>query len=105
MVWLVFFFLMIRRPPRATRTDTLFPYTTLFRSRMAEQYGVPVLGALPLDIRIREQADGGTPSVAAQPDSDLALRYREIARNAAARLSLQAKNKSIAFPNIVIQNT
>src|SRR3546814_19213967 len=29
----VFFFLMIRRPPRSTRTDTLFPYTTLFRSR------------------------------------------------------------------------
>src|SRR3546814_17587470 len=29
---LVFFFLMIRRPPRSTRTDTLFPYTTLFRS-------------------------------------------------------------------------
>ncbi|PKM08244.1 MAG: iron-sulfur cluster carrier protein ApbC [Gammaproteobacteria bacterium HGW-Gammaproteobacteria-4] len=74
-------------------------------ARMAEQYGVPVLGALPLDIRIREQTDGGAPTVAAQPDSDLALRYREIARNAAARLSLQAKNKSIAFPNIVIQNT
>src|SRR3546814_11028867 len=36
MLWfrvLVFFFLMIRRPPRSTRTDTLFPYTTLFRSR------------------------------------------------------------------------
>src|SRR3546814_1450595 len=31
-VWVVFFFLMIRRPPRSTRTDTLFPYTTLFRS-------------------------------------------------------------------------
>src|SRR3546814_11281284 len=30
-----FFFLMIRRPPRSTRTDTLFPYTTLFRSRVA----------------------------------------------------------------------
>src|SRR3546814_12630952 len=30
---IVFFFLMIRRPPRSTRTDTLFPYTTLFRSR------------------------------------------------------------------------
>src|SRR3546814_14410924 len=29
----VFFFLMVRRPPRSTRTDTLFPYTTLFRSR------------------------------------------------------------------------
>src|SRR3546814_10329227 len=32
----VFFFLMIRRPPRSTRTDTLFPYTTLFRSRPGE---------------------------------------------------------------------
>src|SRR3546814_20720069 len=30
----VFFFLMIRRPPRSTRTDTLFPYTTLFRSSL-----------------------------------------------------------------------
>src|SRR3546814_16162564 len=32
-IYCVFFFLMIRRPPRSTRTDTLFPYTTLFRSR------------------------------------------------------------------------
>src|SRR3546814_15077272 len=32
MLLVVFFFLMIRRPPRPTRTDTLFPYTTLFRS-------------------------------------------------------------------------
>src|SRR3546814_4115448 len=32
-VCIIFFFLMIRRPPRSTRTDTLFPYTTLFRSR------------------------------------------------------------------------
>src|SRR3546814_13501921 len=34
MLFFVFFFLMIRRPPRSTRTDTLFPYTTLFRSRI-----------------------------------------------------------------------
>src|SRR3546814_7061606 len=33
--FLFFFFLMIRRPPRSTRTDTLFPYTTLFRSKLA----------------------------------------------------------------------
>src|SRR3546814_12847235 len=33
MLFVLFFFLMIRRPPRSTRTDTLFPYTTLFRSR------------------------------------------------------------------------
>src|SRR3546814_10255820 len=36
---LVFFFLMIRRPPRSTRTDTLFPYTTLFRSESVEICG------------------------------------------------------------------
>src|SRR3546814_20521030 len=34
----VFFFLMIRRPPRSTRTDTLFPYTTLFRSEAEKEY-------------------------------------------------------------------
>lgn len=73
--------------------------------RMAMQYDVPLLGSLPLDIHIREDADGGTPSVAADPRSPVALMYRDIARRAAARLSQQAKNKSIAFPNIVIQNT
>src|SRR3546814_1521729 len=36
MLFTFFFFLMIRRPPRSTRTDTLFPYTTLFRSSLAE---------------------------------------------------------------------
>ncbi|HET8897551.1 MAG TPA: iron-sulfur cluster carrier protein ApbC [Rhodanobacteraceae bacterium] len=74
-------------------------------ARMAADYEVPLLGSLPLDIRIREQADGGTPTVVAMPDSDLALRYREIARNAAGRLSLQAKNKSLGFPKIVVQNS
>jgi ATP-binding protein involved in chromosome partitioning len=39
------------------------------------------------------------------PDSDIAARYRAIARNTAARLSLQARNKSIGFPKIVVQNT
>ena len=73
--------------------------------RMAAQYDVPLLGSLPLDIHIREDADGGTPSVAADPRSTVALMYREIARRAAARLAQQAKNKHIAFPNIVIQNT
>jgi ATP-binding protein involved in chromosome partitioning len=74
-------------------------------ARMAEQFHVPMLGALPLDIRIREQADGGRPTVVAIPDSDLTARYRAIARSTAARLSLQARNKTIAFPKIVIQNS
>ena len=74
-------------------------------ARMSEQYGVPLLGALPLDIHIREQADSGMPTVVAMPDSEAANRYRDIARKTAARLSLQARNKKISFPNIVIQNT
>jgi ATP-binding protein involved in chromosome partitioning len=73
--------------------------------RMAQQYGVPLLGSLPLDMRIRSEADAGTPSVAAAPQSDIGLRYRDIARRLAARLSLQARNKAIQFPKIVIQNT
>jgi ATP-binding protein involved in chromosome partitioning len=71
--------------------------------RMAAQYAVPYLGALPLDIRIREQADGGTPSVAAMPDSDIAARYRAIARNTAGRLSRQPRNKSLGLGKIVVQ--
>jgi ATP-binding protein involved in chromosome partitioning len=73
--------------------------------RMALEYDVPMLGALPLDIHIREQADGGTPTVAADPDGKAAATYREIARKTAAQLSLHARSKSIQFPKIVIQNT
>ncbi len=72
---------------------------------MAERYGVPLLGSLPLDIRIREQADGGAPTVVAEPSSGNAAAYRLIARKTAARLSMQAKNKQIGFPSIVIQDT
>ena len=73
--------------------------------RMAVQYNVPFLGSLPLDIRIREETDSGQPTVVAEPDSRIAGLYRDIARRAAARLSLQAKNYSHKFPTIVIQNT
>lgn len=73
--------------------------------RMSADYGVPLLGSLPLAMHIREEADGGTPTVVAAPASQAARIYREIARKTAARLSLQARNKKIAFPNIVIQDT
>jgi ATP-binding protein involved in chromosome partitioning len=72
-------------------------------ARMAEQYDVPYLGSLPLDIRIREQTDGGNPTVAAMPDSELAARYREIARNTAGRLSRLPRNKSLGLGKIVVQ--
>lgn len=73
--------------------------------RMAEEYGVELLGALPLDVRIRREADGGTPTVAMDPDGRVAEIYREIGRRAAARLAMQAKSYAHKFPNIVIQST
>jgi ATP-binding protein involved in chromosome partitioning len=72
--------------------------------RMAEQYGVDFLGALPLEMRIREEADAGKPTVVAEPESRPAQIYREIARKAAAKLAMQAKSYAAKFPNIVIQN-
>ncbi len=70
---------------------------------MAERYKVPLLGSLPLDIRIREQTDGGNPTVDAIPESDLSARYREIARNTAGRLSLLPRNKSLGLGKIVVR--
>jgi ATP-binding protein involved in chromosome partitioning len=72
--------------------------------RMAEEYGVDFLGALPLDKRIREETDNGKPTVVAEPEARISQIYREIARSAAAKLSLQAKSYAAKFPNIVIQN-
>jgi ATP-binding protein involved in chromosome partitioning len=73
-------------------------------ARMSEEYDVDFVGALPLDKQIREEVDGGTPTVAADPDGRITQIYREIARRVAAKLSLQAKEYSAKFPNIVIQN-
>jgi ATP-binding protein involved in chromosome partitioning len=59
--------------------------------RMAAQYGVPLLGSLPLDIAIREQADAGQPVVVAAPDSAAAQAYRQTARVMAATLALRPR--------------
>ena len=55
-------------------------------ARIASECGTPLLGQLPLDLRIREQADGGTPTVASDPEGSLAGIYRDVARHLAARL-------------------
>jgi ATP-binding protein involved in chromosome partitioning len=73
-------------------------------ARMAKDYSVDVLGSLPLDMRIREQADGGKPTVVMDPDGPVAASYLAIARRAAAKLALQGKDFSARFPKIVIQN-
>jgi ATP-binding protein involved in chromosome partitioning len=73
--------------------------------RMAKEYGIEVLGSLPLDISIREQADSGKPTVVADPDGRIAEIYRAIARRVAVRIAERQKDLSLKFPNIVVQNT
>ena len=72
---------------------------------MAEQYGVALLGELPLDARIREEADGGRPTVVAEPDSPRAQAYLRMARRAAGVLSQRARDRSSVFPKIVIEES
>ena len=59
--------------------------------RMASQYGVPLLGSLPLELAIREQGDIGVPVVVSAPESPAALAYRDTARAVAARLAARPK--------------
>ncbi len=73
--------------------------------RMAKDSGVEVLGHLPLDIKIREQADSGRPTVVSDPDSRAADIYRAIARRVAVKVADLQKSMVGKFPNIVIQNT
>jgi len=73
--------------------------------RMAEQYGVELLGELPLDIRIREQADGGRPTVVTEPQSKLGRAYIDFARRTAARLVVAGLQPAAAFPNISVEDT
>jgi len=73
-------------------------------ARMAAQYGVSLLGALPLDIRIREETDAGRPTVVADPDGPVGRAYLEVARRTAARLSLAAASAPAA-PRITVEDT
>ncbi len=73
--------------------------------RMSEEEDVNFLGALPLDRSIREYADSGKPTMVSEPDSRIAQSYREIALRVSAKLSLQTKDYTAKFPNIVIENS
>jgi ATP-binding protein involved in chromosome partitioning len=73
--------------------------------RMGKEYGVDVLGSLPLDIAIREQADSGHPTVVADPDGRVAEIYRSIARKVAIHIAERARDMTSKFPSIVVQNT
>ena len=72
--------------------------------RIADEYGVGHLGDVPLDVRIREDADSGRPTMVSDPDGELAKGYRTIARKVGGVLSMRARSYSDIFPAIVIQN-
>ncbi len=74
-------------------------------AQMCKDYEVELLGSLPLDIRIREQADSGAPTVVTDPDGQIASVYKTISRRTAVKLSEMGLDHSSKFPNIVIQNT
>jgi ATP-binding protein involved in chromosome partitioning len=73
--------------------------------RMGKDYNIEMLGALPLDIHIREHADSGRPSVVSDPEGRVAQIYRQIARRVAVKIAEKAQDHTAAFPKIVIQNT
>ena len=70
--------------------------------RYAAEKGIDYLGALPLALSIREQADSGRPSVVADPDGQAATNYKAIARQVAIKVAARAKDFSAKFPSITI---
>ena len=72
---------------------------------LADEYNVDLLGQLPLDISIRENADSGHPSVVAEPEGAIAAAYLDMSRKTAARLARQKKDYASKFPNIKVENS
>jgi ATP-binding protein involved in chromosome partitioning len=67
---------------------------------MAAEYGMDYLGALPLSLQIREQADSGRPTVVADPEGEVAGLYTALARRVAIKIAAQSKDYSSKFPSI-----
>lgn len=72
--------------------------------RIAEAYDTTVLGEMPLHQTIREHIDQGRPTVVAEPDSEVTLIYRDIARKIGAQIATKAKNYRNVFPEIVVSS-
>ncbi|MBM3359577.1 MAG: iron-sulfur cluster carrier protein ApbC [Betaproteobacteria bacterium] len=73
--------------------------------KMSGDYNVEMLGALPLDIHIREQADSGKPTVVSDPDGQVTEIYKRIARRVAVKIAEKAQDHTAVFPKIVVQST
>ena len=72
--------------------------------KMCADFGIDFLGALPLTMSIREQADAGRPTVVADPEGAVAAVYKAIARKVAIKIADKAKDMSSKFPTIVVKN-
>lgn len=70
--------------------------------RMAADFNVPLLGSMPLDLKIRLQADSGQPTLVAEPDGKVAGLYKEMARKLAAGLSKLPKDYSAKMPGVSV---
>lgn len=70
--------------------------------RMAAEFDMAYLGALPLNLQIREQADNGRPTVVADPDGEIAGIYKAVARQVAITVAAKAKDFTSKFPSIKI---
>jgi len=70
--------------------------------RYAAEKGIDYLGALPLNMQIRLQADSGKPTVVSDPDGDVAGIYKAVARQVAIKVAAKAKDFSSKFPSIKI---
>jgi ATP-binding protein involved in chromosome partitioning len=70
--------------------------------KMAAEFGMDYLGALPLNLSIRVQADGGNPTVVAEPEGEIASLYKGVARQVAVKIAQRAKDFSAKFPTISI---
>ena len=69
---------------------------------MAGEYGMDYLGALPLNMSIRVQADSGMPTVVADPEGEIAGLYKTVARQVAIKIAAKAKDFSSKFPSIKV---
>jgi len=73
--------------------------------KMAAEYNMDYLGALPLNMQIRLQADSGKPTVVADPDGEVAGIYKAVARQVAVSIAARNKDFSSKFPSITISKT
>ncbi|MEK8032628.1 iron-sulfur cluster carrier protein ApbC [Ideonella sp. DXS29W] len=73
--------------------------------KMAQERGVSYLGALPLTMKIREQADSGRPTVVADPDGEVAGIYKAVARQVAVKVAQKAKDFSAKFPTVTVSKS